>query len=49
MIIGLPPYKPPVVEFVRCHCRARFLVYVGFEDAQALDAECDAAEVARSL
>jgi hypothetical protein len=45
LITGLPAPEPPVVEVVRCHCRARFLVYVGCEDAQALDAEREAAEI----
>lgn len=45
MITGLPPYLPPVVESVRCYCRAFYRVFVGVEDYQARFAEKEAAEI----
>jgi hypothetical protein len=39
MITGLPAYRPPVVESVRCYCGKFYHVYVGSEDYQAQFAE----------
>jgi hypothetical protein len=35
MITGLPAYLPPVVEDVRCVCRAHYGAFIGGEDYQA--------------
>jgi hypothetical protein len=45
MISGLPAYKPPVVEDVRCYCGARFRVFTGCEDYQARFAEKEAEQL----
>lgn len=45
MITGLPAYRPPVVEDVRCYCGARFRVFTGCEDYQANFAEKEAAQI----
>ena len=35
MITGLPPYRPPVSQTVRCLCRRSYLVFVGTFDFEA--------------
>jgi hypothetical protein len=39
MITGLPPYREPVVQDMRCVCRRFYRVYVGCEDYQTRFAE----------
>lgn len=45
MITGLPAYKPPVVESVRCYCGKFYHVFVGGEEYQAQFAEKVAQEI----
>jgi hypothetical protein len=45
MITGLPAYKPPVAEPVRCYCRSFFFVFTGEMDSQANQAERKAQEI----
>lgn len=45
MITGLPPYAPPVIESVFCHCRAHYRMFVGVEDYQARFAEKEAVKL----
>jgi hypothetical protein len=45
MITGLPPYREPITQNVRCVCRAYYRVYVGSEDYQAKFAEKIAQEI----
>jgi hypothetical protein len=45
MITGLPAYKPPVAEPVRCYCRSFFFVFTGERDSQAREAERKAQEM----
>lgn len=35
MITGLPPYRPPIAEPLRCLCRVKYLVYLGSLDEEA--------------
>jgi hypothetical protein len=44
MITGLPAYRPPVVEDVRCVCRAYYRVFTG-EDYQLRLVEKEALEL----
>lgn len=45
MITGLPSYRPPVVEPVRCVCRRFYRVYVGADDYESSLAEREALKV----
>ena len=45
MITGLPAYKPPIAESVRCYCRSFFFVFTGEMDSQAREAEQKAQEM----
>ena len=39
MITGLPPYRSPVAESVRCYCRNFYFVFTGEADIQATKAQ----------
>jgi hypothetical protein len=45
MITGLPPYREPITEDVRCVCRAYYRVFTGNEDHQAKFAQKEALEL----
>jgi hypothetical protein len=45
MITGLPPYREPVTQDVRCPCRRYYRVFTGAEDYQARFAENEAIEL----
>jgi hypothetical protein len=38
MTTGIPAYKPPVAESVRCHCRKFYFVFTGESNSQAAKA-----------
>jgi hypothetical protein len=39
MITGLPAYKPPIAQPVRCYCRSLYFVFTGELDSQAEKAQ----------
>jgi hypothetical protein len=45
MITGLPAYRAPALEPVRCHCRSFLLVFTGSMDCQAREAKQKAEEM----
>jgi hypothetical protein len=45
MITGLPPYREPIVQDVRCVCRAYYRVFTGCEDYQAKFAKGEAEQM----
>jgi hypothetical protein len=45
MITGLPPYREPIVQSVRCLCGRFYSVFLGSEDYQARFAEKQAIEI----
>jgi hypothetical protein len=45
MITGLPAYKAPLAESVRCYCRSFFLVFTGEMDCQAREAQKQAEKI----
>jgi hypothetical protein len=51
MITGLPDYRPPIEQSLRCVCGLRYLVYLGAPlafDEQALEAATDHALMLRA-
>jgi len=51
VITGLPDYRPPIEQSLRCVCGQRFVVYLGAPlifDEQALEAATDHAAMLRA-
>jgi hypothetical protein len=45
MITGLPPYREPIIQDVRCVCRRFYRVFSGSEDYQARFAKGEAEQM----